>query len=110
MSSKGLTDYTEQRQAMTSPPVSAEQRAVRYSWIQACASLRHPSGSIRRLDVSEWTEWPTHERAYFPPRNESITVTACSGCSSMIQWPESLITALRTSAAAKPTSVASCAP
>ena len=31
---------------------------------------------------------------------------ACWGCSSMIQWPELLMTALRTLEAAKPISVA----
>jgi hypothetical protein len=49
-------------------------------------------------------------RAHSPLRKERMMVTACSGCSSMIQWPESSITAARTSAAAKPISVARRAP
>ncbi len=43
---------------------------------------------------------------YFSSRNGMMTAIACWGCSSMIQCPELLMTALRTLEAAKPISVA----
>jgi hypothetical protein len=49
-------------------------------------------------------------RYSFSSRNATMTAIACCGCSSMIQWPELPMTALRTLAAAKPTSVANWLP
>src|SRR5215467_2724491 len=61
--------------------------------------LTHPRRHACRGDSdlgAAAAEEAGHDGTYLPRRNESITASACSGCSSMIQWPDSVITALLT--------------
>ena len=78
-------------------------------------SANERMGTARRLSSGRplWAgpvgaSAPPYAHYSFSSRNATMTAIACCGCSSMIQWPELPMTALRTLAAAKPTSVASC--
>jgi hypothetical protein len=60
--------------------------------VDQIATLRSALSNEARGDSQTPPGTQLIPRAHSPLRNEWIMVTACSGCSSIIQWPESSIT------------------